>query len=130
MMQDGPDLMPRPVGPARILTTVTSNAPTLQEISKLIDEMNANDLPTRTNAFRHLEVISRFLGPERTRAELIPYINEFTDENEAILLPIVEGLHNLIECVGGSEHAHVIFLPLEALCNADDVQIREQVRLK
>lgn len=41
----------------------------------LTEEMKSDEPEIRINAMKRLRTISRVLGPERTRAELIPYIN-------------------------------------------------------
>ena len=41
----------------------------------MVDEMKSEDTEARINAMRKLKIIAQALGPERTRKELIPYLN-------------------------------------------------------
>ena len=43
--------------------------------SLLIDEMKSEDAESRIAAMRKLRVIAGALGPERTRKELVPFLN-------------------------------------------------------
>lgn len=40
----------------------------------LIDELKHEDVQFRQNAIKHLTVIAQALGPERTRNELVPFV--------------------------------------------------------
>ena len=44
-------------------------------IPTLIDELKSDDIKKRINSIKHLTIIASALGPERTRAELIPFIS-------------------------------------------------------
>lgn len=48
------------------------------------------------------------------------------DEDE-VLLAMAEELGNLIEHVGGNDHAHVLLLPLETLCAMEEALVRDKV---
>jgi len=47
----------------------------LYPIAILIDELKHEDVQCRLNSVRRLPAIAAALGPERTRAELLPYIS-------------------------------------------------------
>lgn len=47
----------------------------LYPISLLIDEMKSEDAESRIAAMRKLRVIAGALGPERSRTELVPFLN-------------------------------------------------------
>lgn len=44
-------------------------------IAILIDELKNEDVQSRLNSVKRLGVIAKALGTERTRLELIPYLN-------------------------------------------------------
>lgn len=46
----------------------------LYPIAVLIDELKHEDVTLRLNAMRRLSTIALALGPERTRDELIPFL--------------------------------------------------------
>ena len=56
----------------------------LYPISLLIDEMKSEDAESRIAAMRKLRVIAGALGPERTRKELVPFLNGACDERLAV----------------------------------------------
>ena len=103
----------------------------------------------RLNAIHRLSTIALALGPERTRDELIPFLDgtslettrvsryqasntqtaSVEDEDE-VLTALSEELGNLIEHVGGPEHAHVLLSPLEHLAAIEEPLVREKVNLQ
>ena len=44
-------------------------------ITILIEELKSEDSKRRMNSIQNLSVIATAIGPERTRSELIPYLN-------------------------------------------------------
>jgi serine/threonine-protein phosphatase 2A regulatory subunit A len=44
-------------------------------IAVLVDELKHDDIVLRLNAIRRLSTIALALGPERTRLELIPFLD-------------------------------------------------------
>lgn len=46
----------------------------LQPIALLVDELRSDQLQARLNAYKKLPVISLALGAERTRVELVPFL--------------------------------------------------------
>jgi len=44
-------------------------------IPTLIEELKSEEIKKRINSLKHLTIIASALGPERTRSELLPYIN-------------------------------------------------------
>ena len=74
----------------------------LAPIKILIDELRNEDFQQRLKSVRRLCTIATALGPERTRDELVPYLNEMAAEHEdedEVLLAMAEELGKLIEHV-------------------------------
>ena len=65
-------------------------------------------------------------GEERTRRELIPFVNESVDDEDEILLALAEELGEFVPLVGGPQHAHFLLPPLEALATVDETVVRER----
>lgn len=96
-------------------------------VAVLIDELRSGDVQLRLNSIRRLQVIAKALGTERTRLELIPYLNEsIDDEEDEVLLAMAEELGNLVPYVGGPTHAPSLLLPLESLCNTEETAVRDK----
>lgn len=97
-----------------------------QAVTQLIDDLRNTDLQTRLNSFRKIQLISRALGAARTRGELIPYLGEFVDDDDEVLLILSAHLGEMLDAVGGAEYAHVLLPPLEALAASDETAVREK----
>ena len=120
---------PSPSPPSSTTTTTstsTSSPPSLTQISQLIDDLRSPDLPTRLHAFHSLPLISAALGPLRTREELIPYLNEFIDDDDEILLVLASQLAHLIDGIGGTPFAHALLTPLEHLAATEEAAVRDK----
>lgn len=70
-------------------------------VNVLIDDLKHDDIRKRINSVKNLNIIASALGPERTRLELIPFLNELMDDEDEVLLALVESLSNFTEYVGG-----------------------------
>ena len=44
-------------------------------VNTLIDDLKHEDMKKRINSVKNLNVIASALGPERTRLELLPFLN-------------------------------------------------------
>jgi hypothetical protein len=58
----------------------SSLADELYPIALLIDELKNSDHEVRTKAMKRIQNIASTLGPQRTRDELIPYLNGNLDK--------------------------------------------------
>lgn len=121
---------------ASVPTAIHSPAPTqlpgptvsnTSDIVSLIDDMRNNDLTVRINAFKHLNEISQALGSQRTRNELIPYLCEFIDDDDEILIVICDWLSHtgvLGKLIGGGDHYPTLFPLLYQLVSTDELNVR------
>ena len=124
----------------------TSEEQELYPIAVLVDELKNEDVQLRLNAIRNLGTIAMALGPQRTRDELIPFLNgtkdinllifipplnclqiDSIDDEDEILLAVAEELGNFSEYVGGPESAHYLLTPLENLASVEEVLVRDKV---
>lgn len=79
----------------------------------------------RLNSIRKLGTIALALGDERTRKELIPYLNDCNDDDDEVLLAIAEKLGGFVPYVGGPQYAHTLVQPLETLSTIEETVVRE-----
>ncbi|KAL1863578.1 protein phosphatase 2A structural subunit [Paecilomyces lecythidis] len=98
----------------------------LYPIAVLIDELKHDDVLLRLNAIHRLSTIALALGPERTREELIPFLDDSVEDEDEVLTALSEELGNFVEYVGGPEHAHVLLSPLENLAAIEEPLVREK----
>lgn len=88
--------------------------------------MKDDDVAIRLNSIRRLGVIARALGEERTRNELIPFLNEANDDQDEVLLALAEELGDFVQYIGGRDHAHVLLAPLETLSTVEETVVRDK----
>ncbi|EON63555.1 protein phosphatase 2 (formerly 2A), regulatory subunit A [Coniosporium apollinis CBS 100218] len=98
----------------------------LYPIAVLMDELKHDELVLRLNAIHRLSTIALALGPERTRDELIPFLDESVEDEDEVLVALSEELGNFVEYVGGPEYGHVLLSPLENLAAIEEPLVREK----
>lgn len=74
---------------------------------------------------RRLSTIALALGEERTRRELLPFLQENHDDEDEVLLVVAEELGKFVSLVGGPPYAHYLLQPLEALASVDETVVRD-----
>lgn len=98
----------------------------LYPIAVLMDELKHDDVLLRLNAIHRLSTIALALGPERTREELIPFLDESVDDEDEVLVALSEELGGFIEYVGGPPFGHVLLSPLENLASIEEPVVRDK----
>ncbi|KAK5135470.1 Polyamine N-acetyltransferase 1 [Meristemomyces frigidus] len=98
----------------------------LYPIAVLIDELKHDDVLLRLNAIRRLSTIALALGPERTRDELIPFLDESVEDEDEVLTALSDELGRFVDHVGGPEFAHVLLSPLENLATIEEPLVRDK----
>lgn len=98
----------------------------LYPIAVLIDELKHDDVLLRLNAIHRLSTIALALGADRTRDELIPFLDESVEDEDEVLTALSEELGNFVEYVGGPEYGHVLLSPLENLAAIEEPLVREK----
>ncbi|PNY27236.1 Protein phosphatase PP2A regulatory subunit A, partial [Tolypocladium capitatum] len=116
--------------PAASLSLAMADAPNtndeLYPIAVLIDELKHDDVLLRLNAIHRLSTIALALGAERTREELIPFLDESVEDEDEVLVALSEELGSFIEYVGGSQWGHVLLSPLENLAAIEEPVVRDK----
>jgi serine/threonine-protein phosphatase 2A regulatory subunit A len=106
------------------LTLYTQIAP----IAILMDELRSEDVQLRLNAIHNIPTIALALGPDRSRDELVPFLQDSVDDEDEVLLVLAEELgKNFEEYIGGKEFAHVLLGPLEHLSTVEETLVRDKV---
>ncbi|KAK9321343.1 armadillo-type protein [Lipomyces orientalis] len=98
----------------------------LYPIAVLIDELKHDDVSLRLAAIERLSTIALALGPERTRSELIPFLEESLDDEDEVLTVLAEQLGNFVLYVGGNQYAHVLLPPLESFAGVEEPLVRDK----
>jgi len=98
----------------------------LYPVAVLIDELRHDDIQLRLNSIKNLGTIATALGPERTREELMPFLQDIIDDDDEVLITLAEQLAQGVAWVGGLAHSHALLGPLEELCNVEEISVREK----
>ena len=99
----------------------------LYPIAVLIDELKNDDIAIRIAAVKRLSTIALALGPERTRDELVPFLDESIDDEDEVLLALSEELGNFLDNIGGASYGHILLAPLENLAAVEETVVRDKV---
>ena len=87
----------------------------------LLEDLQSTDIKTKKNAVQNLRGISLALGRERTRKELLPYLNSCIDEEEdEIIIELAKVLSNFIDCIGGKQYIKELFNLLQVILTIDE----------
>ncbi|KAK1827246.1 armadillo-type protein [Podospora conica] len=108
------------------MAEATNSSDELYPIAVLIDELKHDDVILRLNAIHRLSTIALALGPERTRVELIPFLDESVEDEDEVLVALSEELGTFIEYVGGPAWGHVLLSPLENLAAIEEPVVRDK----
>ncbi|TPX41029.1 hypothetical protein SeMB42_g05774 [Synchytrium endobioticum] len=109
-----------------MMDTDQNNEDSLYPIAVLIDELKHDDVALRLNAIRRLSTIALALGTDRTRDELIPFLDESIDDEDEVLQALAEELGNFVDYVGGPSYGHLLLTPLETLAAVEETVVRDK----
>lgn len=99
----------------------------LYPIALLMDELRHDDVASRVQAMKRLDTIAIALGPERTRNELIPFLEDVIPEDEDEVIAIAaEELGKFVPFVGGSQYATILIPVLEKVSACEEPIVREK----
>mmetsp|Transcript_22659 Transcript_22659/g.19673 ORF Transcript_22659/g.19673 Transcript_22659/m.19673 type:complete len:127 (+) Transcript_22659:29-409(+) len=103
-----------------------SKSKNLSPVATLIDELKSDDSKKRLNSIKNFSTIAAAIGPERTRSELLPFVNELLDDEDDILLQLADSLGSLTDYLGGHQFSYLLLNPLEKICYMEDVAVRDK----
>ena len=118
-------------------------------IAVLIDELRHEDQKKRINSIRRLSNIAVAMGPEKTRSDLLVFLEgiipfvliynlsppppllciELLEDDDEVLAELADVLTGFDEYVGGPNHTVSLFKLFEAMCKVIDSNVREKVAL-
>ena len=124
----------------------------LYPINLLTEEMQNDDTEIRIKSMRRLKIVAQALGPEKTRTELLPFLNgmgwffsfdvkwfydkhrrwilwaEATQDEDEVLVALAEALGDFVNLIGGARFAPKLLEPLEVLAATEETVVRDQVQ--
>ncbi|KAH3667235.1 hypothetical protein OGAPHI_002884 [Ogataea philodendri] len=106
---------------------LNSSSEELYPIALLMDELRHDDVASRVQAMKRLDTIAIALGQERTRKELIPFLEDVIPEDEDEVIAIAaEELGKFVPYVGGAEHASLLMPVLEKIAACEEPIVRDK----
>ncbi|KAH3679141.1 hypothetical protein WICMUC_001152 [Wickerhamomyces mucosus] len=99
----------------------------LYPLALLMDELKHDDVANRVNAVQKLDTIALALGSERTRTELIPFLQEVAqDDEDEVFAVLAEQLGHFVPLIGGYEHADILIPVLQVLAGTEEPIVRDK----
>jgi len=95
-----------------------------QTCEAITEGLRSHELTSRVDSFSKLKIIAEYIGPERTRTELLRYLLEFSDDEDVILLEIINQLSTFSSYLGGPQYLQFTFDIFETYMLHDDPQVR------
>lgn len=93
-------------------------------INDILEGLRSSNSAVRSASIKQSALVAQALGPVRTCEEFVPFLNEFTDDDDEVLAVLAEEIANLLPMLG-REHAHLLLTTLERLAGSDEIIVRE-----
>jgi serine/threonine-protein phosphatase 2A regulatory subunit A len=102
---------------------------TLDPLKLLQEDSKDDDYEQCIASIKRLTTIALALGPQRTRNELLPFLMEYSDQdNDEALAAIGAQLGDFVDLVGGEQHAVVLLPLLEKLAGEEESVVRDEAQ--
>ncbi|KAI5959151.1 TPD3 [Candida pseudojiufengensis] len=99
----------------------------LYPLALLMDELKHDDVSNRVEAMQKLDTIAIALGPERTRKELLPFLNDVAqDDEEEVFAVLGTKLGDFIPLIGGHEYCESLINILTILASMEEPLVRDK----
>jgi len=97
----------------------------LDPLKLLQEDLKDDDYEQAIASIKRLSTIALALGPARARSELIPFLLEYSyQDNDEALTAIADQLGDLAEVIGGSTHVPTLLPLLEKLAGEEECVVR------
>eukprot|EP00039_Didymoeca_costata_P019128 m.336357 g.336357 ORF g.336357 m.336357 type:complete len:603 (+) comp17826_c0_seq1:150-1958(+) len=99
---------------------------TMLQLQQLVEFLKHEEPEARLQSMREIVTIASAIGPERTRAELLPYLADSVDDEDEIMDVLCEQLAHFIPLVGGAAHAYHLLPIYEGLACGEETVLRKK----
>jgi serine/threonine-protein phosphatase 2A regulatory subunit A len=100
------------------------------DLSKIIDHLEnlkSDDVKKRLSSVQNLNTIAEVFGVEKTRTKLLPFLKEFKDDEEEILIQLAIQLKYLGDKICETENFVADIIPYFYICfNYEDMSVIEE----
>lgn len=95
-------------------------------LAVLFDELKHDEVAPRYAAMEKLPTVALALGEERSRTELIPFLNDVAKEDEDEILALLANiLGDFVQYIGGPNYAELLLHPLSTLAMNEEPMVRD-----
>eukprot|EP00600_Ochromonadales_sp_CCMP1393_P000201 CAMPEP_0174985856 /NCGR_PEP_ID=MMETSP0004_2-20121128/18592_1 /TAXON_ID=420556 /ORGANISM="Ochromonas sp., Strain CCMP1393" /LENGTH=580 /DNA_ID=CAMNT_0016238587 /DNA_START=84 /DNA_END=1826 /DNA_ORIENTATION=- len=91
----------------------------------LRQETSNVDVEIRTEAMKKVAIVAALTGPDKTRSEILAYLQTKLEDMDQVLLAMADKLGLFLPLVGGPEHVQSLIPILEALCDTEEISVRD-----
>ncbi|EGD72487.1 phosphatase 2A regulatory subunit A beta isoform [Salpingoeca rosetta] len=98
----------------------------VEQANVLIRQMCDEEVEARLSALRSLPFIAAALGPEKTRTDLLPYLQATIDDEDEAMSLMAEQLPTLLPHLGGNDFSEQLLPILEELASNEEAVIRSK----
>lgn len=96
------------------------------EINQWVLNLISDDPKRKIQAATDIKKIAEFIGPSRTRNELLKYFYEFYDDNDEVIDAFVSQLDNFVDSIGGPSFTAKLMPHFERICYVDNIAARDK----
>ena len=75
----------------------------ISRAAELLDNLKSEEIKKKVEAVSHLGELAKLIGGEKVKVQLIPFLKEFEDEEEEVLLALVKQLPELPKLLPNKE---------------------------
>ena len=101
------------------------------ELSKIIDfleDLKSEEIKKRLTSVSQLSTIAKTFGPEKTRQLLIPFLREYEDDEEEILLELCNQIYQLAKLLPDKDNSiSELIACFTVVLNYDDHSVINEV---
>lgn len=94
-------------------------------LALLQEEFRDEEVSAKRRAAEKLDIVAKALGPERTRAELVPWLQNNLQQEDEILYIFARKCGELRNLVGGADKAECLLPFVEGLLNVEETFVRD-----
>lgn len=102
----------------------SSNSKTPMDLANQLISETASE---RLEAVQNITTIAAYLGPEKTREQLLPFLQNQYEDDDSVLTELASQLGKIVDHIGGLKYlAEAVFPILTALMCLKDASVRRQ----
>ena len=90
------------------------------------EELKNEEIERRIEAMRRIGVVAKVIGPEQARTTLLDLLRESVEDDDEVLLAMAKSLAELVDAIGGPEHAGLLLPLLASVAGCEETVVRDE----